>query len=137
MRHIVITVRHMRQSGVGWLSVGVLSVLALAACSGPAFDPTGSYTGTASGSGGSTTLTATITSGSSSGSWSWTLVAASSTTYTGTCTHDTGVSANNLTCTFTDGTINGSFVGNLQGNTWSGTYSDDSPESGSFTLTRP
>ena len=123
------------RSRIAWLAAGLLLMLTLAACSGPSFDPVGSYTGTAStGGGGSVALTATVVS--TGGGWSWTMVAGGSNSYTGTCTHDTSVSDTNLTCTFTDGTITGSFTGNLQGNTWSGTFSDDSPESGTFTLTR-
>ncbi|HKI58108.1 MAG TPA: hypothetical protein VKA00_02680 [Trueperaceae bacterium] len=122
----------MRQFRVGLSALAVVSVLILAACSGPVFDPTGTYTGTITG----VAVTLTVTSTSAANAWDLTLGYPGG-TYAGGCTHDPGGAANNLHCTFASGT--GVLDGTLNGNTYSGTYTDTaSPaSSGTFSVTRP
>jgi len=79
-------------------------------------------------------MTATVTQTGTANTWDLS-VTVGSTPYTGTCTHDTSVSAQNLTCTFNVG-FPVTFVGDLNGNAWSGTWSDPVPETGTFSLTR-
>lgn len=125
----------MKKQTRAWIAAGVVALVTLVACSGPAFDPTGSYTGTANPGGSPIPISATVSPSSGSGGWSWTLSALGG-TYTGTCTHDTSVSSDDLTCAFSGYGLTGSFVGDLKGNTWSGDYSNTSPQTGTFTLTR-
>lgn len=130
----------MRQlRGIGLTAAGVVFVLVLAACGGPAFYPVGNYSGTTViTGGGSVATTATITSTSTtSGSWDFQLVV-SPITYTGTCTHSQSGSAGNLTCTWSNsGThLSGTFTGDLAGNTYSGSFTDSASETGTFSLTR-
>jgi len=100
------------------LFAGLLLILAFTACSGPVFDPTGSYAGTLSASGGgSVAVTTTITATSTQNTWDFALVAGG-TTYPGTCTHDPSGPANNISCSF----LSGGYVldGTLNGNAYAG-----------------
>lgn len=115
----------------------VLMVM-LAACSGgPTFDPVGSYSGTVYPGGTPASITAGITATSSSGSWDFSaFVPSTGASLVGTCTHDTSLGANDLSCNYLDnGTGHGTMVGDLVTNTWSGTISEGS-DTGTFVLTR-
>ncbi|MEJ2668562.1 MAG: hypothetical protein P8Z81_15965 [Deinococcales bacterium] len=76
---------------------------------------------------------ATITSTSTPNDWTFQL-AVPGNSYTGTCTHNTATSAENVTCDFTSYGTPSQLIGDLAGNTWSGTVSGGI--SGTFTLTR-
>lgn len=113
--------------------VGAALLLALAGCGTTAFDPTGTYNGGMLITGTSVTAQATITKTSNANDWDFQL-AVPGNAYTGSCTHDTATSADNVTCTFTAFGTPSELSGDLKGNTWSGTVSGGI--SGTFTLTR-
>jgi len=108
-------------------------VVALSACSGPLFDPVGNYTGTMAAGGAASPVTIVITEVSST---SWDVALTTSSTFVGTCTHDTSVSAKNLTCVVDDGGTPATLTGDLDGNTWSGTASESGTTFATFTVTR-
>jgi len=114
-----------------------LVLVVLTACSGgPTFDPVGSYSGTFYPGGAPESLSAGITSSSSSDTWNISgYVPSTSTTFTGTCAHDTSVDANDLSCSYTYATSSGTVVGDLVGNTWSGTLTEGG-DTATFVLTR-
>jgi len=113
--------------------IGGALIVVLAGCSTPVFDPTGTYTGDMQLSGTPSYSEATVTSTSTTGSWGFQL-ATSGGAFTGTCTHNTTVSADNLTCTFTAYSTTSQLSGDVKGNTWDGNISGGI--TGTFTLTR-
>ncbi|HKI59292.1 MAG TPA: hypothetical protein VKA00_08760 [Trueperaceae bacterium] len=122
-----------RARALGLATFAVL-LLALSACSGPVFDPTGNYAGTLSSGGSPVPVTTAITATSTPNTWDFSL-SGGGTAFTGTCTHDTSVSAENLTCTLdVSGTIL-TFTGDLHNDTWSGTVTDGMTPA-TFTVTR-
>ncbi|HKI58109.1 MAG TPA: hypothetical protein VKA00_02685 [Trueperaceae bacterium] len=126
----------MRTTRAGLSLLAVVSVLILAACSGPVFDPTGNYTGAISGSGSSVAVTTTIAATATQNTWDFTLsVSGSPSPYTGTCTHDPSGPAGNLSCSFASGL--GVLDGTLNGNAWTGDYLVSGSAAGTFSLTRP
>ena len=124
----------MRQLMVGLSVSAVAFLLVLVACSAPVFDPAGSYTGTITETGSPPApFSATITDISSAVSWDF-LLAGSGLSYPGTCTHDTAVTANHLSCSLTGSTI--VLEGTLSGSTWQGTYEVSGSPIGTFSFTR-
>ncbi|HKI58110.1 MAG TPA: hypothetical protein VKA00_02690 [Trueperaceae bacterium] len=115
------------------LSAGLLLVLAFTACSGPIFDPTGSYAGTLTSGGSPVSVTTTITATSTQNTWDFTLVAGTS-SYPGTCTHNASGTANNLSCSF----FSGGYVlkGTLNGDSFTGDWLAGGSPLGTFSLTR-
>jgi len=131
------TVRCMRQYR-GVLSVmAVVSLFVLAACSGPLFDPAGTYVGTLTD--GTTTANVSVVVTQASGSttsWDVTL-SGSGSSYTGTCTHDTSTSAEDLTCSLDIGGTPITMEGDVHNNTWSGTITQTGVTTTlTFTVTR-
>jgi len=118
------------------LGAGLAALLILVACSGPVLDPTGTYSGNFLLGGSTLPATSVISGTSAANSWDHQLNVTGA-PYSGTCTHDPSGTANNLTCTFADSGLSGSMVGTLNGNTYSGNWSDDAAESGTFSMTRP
>ncbi|HKI58111.1 MAG TPA: hypothetical protein VKA00_02695 [Trueperaceae bacterium] len=117
------------------IGLGIASLLVLAACSGPTFDPTGNYTGTGTSGGSSFPITATISSTSSANTWDLSITSSGG-TFAGTCAHAPSGAEGNLSCTFdyASGTV--VFAGTVTGNTYSGTFTDTGGAGGTFTLTR-
>jgi len=123
----------MRTIRVGLSVLAVVSLFALAACSGPVFDAAGNYAGTITAGGSPAPVTTTITATSTQNTWDFT-ISGSGISYTGSCTHDPGGTAGNLTCSFASGL--GVLDGTLSGNAWTGDYLVSGSAVGTFSLTR-
>lgn len=112
----------------GLLGVVLLAIL-LTACGrgGPAFDPTGFYTGTMSGNGNTIASTALISRSGNGFTGSFTL--GSSNTFTGQCATVQDV-AGGFDCYVTTSTEVLSYEGSFSGDTWRGQWNYIGPSGG-------